>query len=237
MSKDLFSELTTSFEKMRTEIGVSGEAHLEEQKRTSSLMEALYATLGSLSERMESISERVVKASEDMKEFVQRVQDEREEEKRRATLEKARYHNDKGVSLYFRKSYGGAGEELGKAIEIDPTMAEAHSNMALCLTSLGKDDEASSSFKRALEIDPDMAEAYNNLGLLHFKSKKYEEAMSLFEAAVKKREDYPNAYYNLGNAYMKLDMHAKALNAWEHTLELDPGNAKAKEAMEEISGV
>ena len=73
--------------------------------------------------------------------------------------------------------------------------------------------------------------------MLHFKSKNYEEAIGMFEEAVKKREDYPNAYYNLGSAYMKLDMHTKALDAWEHTLELDPGNMKAKEAIEEISGV
>lgn len=237
LSKDLFSEVTTKLEEMRAEIGVSGGTYVEEQRRTNSLMEALYATLSSLSERMESISERVVDASRDMRQFVERVKDEREEEKRRQTLEKARSHNDRGVSLYFRRTYAGAVEELGKAIGLDPTMAEAHSNLALCLTSLGKDDEATSSFKRALEIDPDLAEAYNNLGLLHFKQKKYEESVGMFEEAVKKREDYPNAYFNLGNAYMKLDMHAKALDAWEHTLELDPGNVKAKEAMEELSGV
>lgn len=237
MSGDLFSGLTTGLEEMRAGIEVSANAHLEEQKRTNSLMEALYATLGTLSERMESVSERVAGASSDMREFVQRVKDEREEEKRRQTLDSARAHNDRGVSLYFRKSYAAAVEELGKAIELDPTMAEAHSNMALCLSGLGKDDEAASSFKRALEIDPDLAEAYNNLGLLHFKKKDYEQAVGMFEEAVKKREDYPNAYFNLGSAYRQMDMHGKAIDAWEHALKLDPGNAKAKEALEEISGL
>lgn len=236
-SGEKFAEMTARLDDIRSEMGERAGSQLEEQKRGNSLLEAVSSTISALSERMESVSDRVAEANKEMKEFVQAVRDEREEEKRRKILEEARAHNDRGVALYFRRSYAGAVEEFEKAIELDPTMAEAHSNMALSLTGLGKDDEAASSFKRALEIDPDMAEAYNNLGLLHFKKKEYEQALSMFEEAVKKREDYPNAYCNLGSAYKLLDMHDKALAAWEHVLKLDPDNQKAKRAIEETRGV
>jgi tetratricopeptide (TPR) repeat protein len=233
---DTFKGLTSRFEEMRAEIGFSSGAQLEEQKKTNTGLDALSNLLGGLSEKMASVSDKVVEANREMSEFIQVVRDAREEEARRKTLDEARSHNDRGVALYFRKSYTGALEEFEKALGLDPTMAEAHSNMALCQSSLGKDEDAAASFKRALEIDPEMAEAYNNLGLLHFKKKDYEQALSLFQGAVKKREDYPNAYLNLGSAYKELAMHDKAVAAWEQVLKLDPGNPKAKEAIEEVRG-
>jgi|GEM_PF-1184805 len=234
---DVFKGLTTRFEEMRAEIGFSSAAQIEEQKKTNTGLESLSSTLKGLSEKMASVSDKVLEANREMSEFIEVVRDAREEEVRKATLEDARAHNDRGVALYFRKSYTGALEEFEKAIGLDPTIAEAHSNMALCLTSLDKNEEAATSFKRALEIDPEMAEAYNNLGLLHFKKKDYEQALSLFQEAVKKREDYPNAYLNLGCAYKELAMYDKAVAAWEQVLKLDPGNPKAKDAIEEVRGV
>jgi tetratricopeptide (TPR) repeat protein len=229
-------EMTGKVEEMRGEVNANAAAQLEEQRRAGTSFESFSGALGNLSKQVESVTEKIAQANKEMMEFVQAVRDEREEEKRRATLEAARDHNDRGVALYFRKSYAGALKEFEKAIELDPTMAEAHSNTALCLTSLGKEDEAAASFKRALEIAPEMAEAYNNLGLYHFKKKDYEQALAMFQEAVKKREDYPNAYYNLGSAYKELGMHDKALAAWEQVLRLDPANARAKEAIDETRG-
>ena len=52
-----------------------------------------------------------------------------------------------------------------KALEIEPNLAEAHSNLGTTLKELGRLKEAEAeSFTQAITLKPDLVEAHNNLG-------------------------------------------------------------------------
>src|SRR5258708_4552508 len=55
-------------------------------------------------------------------------------------------------------------ELIGRAIAIDPAVAEYHANLGNALWSRGRLDEAIAACHRAIELRPDLAEAQNNLG-------------------------------------------------------------------------
>ena len=48
-------------------------------------------------------------------------------------------------------------------MELQPDLAEAHSNLGIVLTDIGELDEAESAFQRALELRPDYAAAHSRL--------------------------------------------------------------------------
>ncbi len=53
-----------------------------------------------------------------------------------------------------------------KAIELDPNLAEAHSNLGTILIDLGKLQDAETSTRKAIELNPDFSKAYYSLSLI-----------------------------------------------------------------------
>lgn len=65
-----------------------------------------------------------------------------------------RMENDEGVSHYNQGHHDVAEVHFRKAIEVDPSLAVAHFNLALALDKLNKHGEATEHFKKALELAP-----------------------------------------------------------------------------------
>lgn len=76
-----------------------------------------------------------------------------------------------------------------RALEIDPTLAEAHASKGLALHTAGRYDEADASFRRAVELKPDLFEAYLFWGRNHHNRGRFEEAARLFGRAVELKAD------------------------------------------------
>lgn len=70
------------------------------------------------------------------------------------TAAQGREENDEGVSHYEQGHWDVAEQHFRKALEVDPSLAEAHFNLALALDKQGKHEEATSSFKKAAELAP-----------------------------------------------------------------------------------
>src|SRR5437879_159127 len=60
----------------------------------------------------------------------------------------------------------GAIDALRHVLVLNPTMAQAHYNLALALERAGKPEDAITSCRQAVTLRPDWAEAHNNLGAL-----------------------------------------------------------------------
>ncbi len=84
-----------------------------------------------------------------------------------------------------------AGSASGKALALDPLLAEAHAAGGVAL-SLSRSFEASeAAFERAIELDPQLFEARYFYGRVCFVQGKLEKAIDLFEEAHRVRpEDY-----------------------------------------------
>lgn len=66
----------------------------------------------------------------------------------------ATLHFQKGVSLYKKRSYSKAAEELEKATEINPDYKEAYYLLGYAYYKEGKIDLSREAFNQAYELDP-----------------------------------------------------------------------------------
>ena len=73
-----------------------------------------------------------------------------------------RVFSNYGVILKNHRKLQEAEISIRKAIEINPTFAEAHSNLGNILRNLGNLQEAELSTRKAIEIKPDFANAHYN---------------------------------------------------------------------------
>lgn len=63
-------------------------------------------------------------------------------------------HNVEGIEHYNMGHWDVAMGHFEAAIKADPTLAEAHYNLALTLHNLGKHEEATTHFKEAAKLAP-----------------------------------------------------------------------------------
>ena len=89
-------------------------------------------------------------------------------------------------------------EQARKALELDPSLAEAHNNLAAALAARGRVDEAIEHFRRALALDPAYAEAYNNLGAALAGRGLLDAAIAHYRKALEIDPAYAEAQNNLG---------------------------------------
>ena len=99
---------------------------------------------------------------------------------------------NKGVSLRKMNHYEWALASYNKALELDPNLVEAHSNIGHTLNILGRREEALASLVKAIKIKPSSSGSYNNLGDVLYNLDRFEDASLNFKKA-------SEADNNLGN--------------------------------------
>lgn len=89
------------------------------------------------------------------------------------------------ASAYFADGkYQTALDELKRALEADPKMAEAYNLRGLSYAALGEDARAEENFRRALELSPRDADVMHNYGWYLCLRKRYAEAQAWFVEAL-----------------------------------------------------
>jgi hypothetical protein len=73
--------------------------------------------------------------------------------------------NNMGVALAHKGDIEKAADHLRRALELDPSYAEAHNNMGVVLMRQEKIDEAISHFREAVRMNDDYVDAVNNLAV------------------------------------------------------------------------
>jgi len=118
----------------------------------------------------------------------------------------AEFYFNQGVAWNEKGDYDKAISEYTKAIEINPSLAEAYNNRGLAYAQgKGQYDKAISDCTKAIEINPSLAEAYNNRGLAYAQGKgQYDKAISDCTKAIEINPSLEEAYSNRGLAYLLL---------------------------------
>lgn len=124
----------------------------------------------------------------------------------------ARHWFNRGCELE-EKSAGEAMEAYRKALEIDPSVGEAHLNLGRLYHNAGMLGESERHYRAAMEIAPEDAAPHFNLGLLLEDLKRPVEAARSYEAAIDKDAAFADAHYNLG---LVLDALGKKKEAFGH---------------------
>ncbi len=91
---------------------------------------------------------------------------------------------------------------LNKAIELNPSNAEAYMWYGSILQDEGHVRDGSALFEKAFEIDPQAAVVGFNYGIDLMSRGKYEEAMNVFNVVVRNNPNYANAYVIAGEVSM-----------------------------------
>ncbi len=109
-----------------------------------------------------------------------------------------------------------------QAIDTDPLLAIAYTNLGNILFRKGDEGAAEGLYAKALAIDPKQPEAKYNLGYLMLERHELDVAIRYFQGAIETDPRLADAYFNLAMAYEELGDKRRALPLWHTYLELEP---------------
>ena len=120
-----------------------------------------------------------------------------------------------------------------RALEIDETLAEAHTALAW---SLARNDwkwaESEREFKRALELNPNYANAHLFYAITYLTSmERFDEVLMELKRTLELDPLSLIANTNLGMTYIYLRQYDRAIEQLRRTLELDPDFPPARQAL------
>jgi TolB-like protein/DNA-binding winged helix-turn-helix (wHTH) protein/Flp pilus assembly protein TadD len=121
------------------------------------------------------------------------------------------------------ESYPKAKEAALKSLEIDGTLAEAHTSLARIKAEYDWDwSGAEREFQRAIELNPSYATAYQWHGSVLATMGRPEEAMANYRRALELDPLSPIINAALGQAFYYTRQYDQAIEQLQKTLELDP---------------
>lgn len=148
-------------------------------------------------------------------------------EAERASTRFASIHSTMGILYSQHGRLAEAAAEFNRALELDPTHAEASNNLGNILLQQGRWDEALASYRKALDLRPQYADAQNNIGLAMLQKGRLEEAIGHFLAALDYRPNYADAQNNLGYALLQKGRLKDAEQHFQKAVELNAGMGQA----------
>ncbi len=123
----------------------------------------------------------------------------------------------------------------GRALELNPDLAEAQASWGVAMSVAGRDDEAQAAFEKAVRIDPGLFEARYFYARHAFARGDLEKAARLYEEAESVRpEDYQSAllvaqiYTDLGRPEQASAAAHRGLRKAEEILRLHPDDTRAR---------
>jgi tetratricopeptide (TPR) repeat protein len=121
-----------------------------------------------------------------------------------------------------------------RAIELDPSLANAFTNLGNLMVRRGRSEEAERLYTRALQVDPDQPEAYYNLGFLMYDQGNLPAAVLNFKRALRSDPSFADAHFNLAMALADMNRRGEAREHWDAYLRLDPASPWAEVARREL---
>lgn len=106
--------------------------------------------------------------------------------------------NKFGIALLRQEKLDLAASIFRQILEIDPTIAEMHSNLAYVHERQGRLDDALAAGRCVVELKPDYAEGHNNLGVAYRALHRLDDARESFAKACELRPDFALAHFNRG---------------------------------------
>jgi tetratricopeptide (TPR) repeat protein len=107
-----------------------------------------------------------------------------------------------------------------RALELDPSLAAAHTNLGIAHHRRGEPREARRHFERALALDPDLSEARYNLANLYDEEGELELAIAEYRRVVLTAPDFADGHFNLALALEKVGSRVQAAEHFRRYLAL-----------------
>lgn len=131
-------------------------------------------------------------------------------------------------------SYDEAEALYVRALQLDPELAIAYTNLGNIRFRRGDEPGAEELYRRALGLDDRQPEAHYNLGYVMLERGNPTEAASYFEHALERDPRFSDAHFNLAMALEQLGDTTKARTHWKRYLELEPSGTWADIARQHL---
>lgn len=124
------------------------------------------------------------------------------------------------VHYWYNWDWAAAEHEFQRAIELNPSYANARLWYGGFLRSMGRLDEAEAETSRARELDPlSLLVNMNAAGPLFFR-RQFDRAIEHLRAILDREPKFIPALFNLGHAYVQAGKHEEAVAAFEKAVQL-----------------
>lgn len=120
------------------------------------------------------------------------------------------------------ETYAAAEAAYRRAVALDPSLANALTNLGNLAYRQGDEEQATRRYREALQIDPDQPEALYNLGYLALEAGRLVVAEEHLRAALAVDAEFADAHFNLGRVLREGGDTAGARAHWRAYLELEP---------------
>jgi serine/threonine-protein kinase len=127
------------------------------------------------------------------------------------------------VKMNFDWDWPAAEREFRRAIELNPTYAEAHHIYAHYLMAMKRPAEAFAESERYLELDPLSLAANNHLGWHYLYARQYDEALAQLLRTTELDPNFVGTLLYLGWVYEQKGMYAEAIVTFQKSVELSTG--------------
>ncbi|MGO9566081.1 MAG: tetratricopeptide repeat protein [Desulfomonilaceae bacterium] len=132
-----------------------------------------------------------------------------------------------GVVLARNQDPDHALENLNRAIDLDPTLVEAHKERARTFTELGDPVRAAADLTAAAELDPADGEIFAFRGLTLIQRRLYDAAIADFTRALECLPGDPRIMYDRAVTFLCQDEPELALADLDSLLRVKPDTARA----------
>jgi TolB-like protein/DNA-binding winged helix-turn-helix (wHTH) protein/Tfp pilus assembly protein PilF len=135
------------------------------------------------------------------------------------------------------KGFSRARAAAQKALELDNSLAEAHTSLASIKGDFDWDwTGAEAEYQQALELNSNYATAHHWYGEFLAGLGRFDDAMAEIQKAYELDPLSPVIGVTLGQMYCRKGQCAQGIEQLQKTLEIDPGFSEAHEALSEIYG-
>jgi tetratricopeptide (TPR) repeat protein len=125
-----------------------------------------------------------------------------------------------------------------RAIHMDPTLANAYTNLGNLLYRTGSAEDAKALYEKAIEVDGKQPEAHYNLGFLEFDAGRFVDAEACFSRAIELDATFADAHFNLAITCFRLGKTEHAEQRLRTYLSLEPEGPwadTARQRLDELS--
>lgn len=132
------------------------------------------------------------------------------------------------VEIYYKRDWPATECAFHRGIELDPNFGDLHSHYGLCLSYLGRFEEAIAQNNRAMELDPFFPGTNLHYGTILFFSRDYDRATAQLTKTLDLFPDYAAAHESFGEVCAKKEMFHEAITQWRAGLTLSGQPEQAK---------
>jgi TolB-like protein len=132
------------------------------------------------------------------------------------------------VEIYYKRNWAEAERAFHRGMELDPNFADLHSHHGLCLSYLGRFDEAIAQTERGLQLDPFFPGTNLHYGTLLFFSRQYDRAATQLAKTLDLYPANAAAQEYFGNICAKRGMLHEAITHWFSALNLNGRSEDAR---------